>query len=112
MCAAASRCTRRLPSCAVHCSVSYSLLPAAAAVAQIYDVEIDAVNKPFLPVAAGELSKGAAWALCLLLAAGEAGGRCMSSILHCHGLVVLITEQRAGAGVVALQQAAGALARR
>lgn len=39
--------------------------------AQIYDVEIDAVNKPFLPVAAGELSQGAAWALCLLLAAGE-----------------------------------------
>jgi len=29
------------------------------------------VNKPFLPVAAGELSQGAAWALCLLLAAGE-----------------------------------------
>lgn len=28
---------------------------------QIYDVEIDAVNKPFLPVAAGELSKPIAW---------------------------------------------------
>lgn len=69
----------RLPACTVHCSVSYSLLPAAAAVAQIYDVEIDAVNKPFLPVAAGELSKGAAWALCLLLAAGEARWR----VLHC-----------------------------
>ncbi|KAI8475162.1 MAG: homogentisate solanesyltransferase [Monoraphidium minutum] len=30
---------------------------------QIYDVDIDALNKPFLPVAAGELSKPAAWAL-------------------------------------------------
>lgn len=28
---------------------------------QIYDVDIDAVNKPFLPVAAGELSKPVAW---------------------------------------------------
>lgn len=37
---------------------------------QIYDVEVDKVNKPFLPVAAGELSKGAAWALCVALAAG------------------------------------------
>eukprot|EP00899_Mesostigma_viride_P025319 jgi/Mesvir1/5972/Mv00726-RA.1 len=40
---------------------------------QIYDVEIDKVNKPFLPVAAGELSKTAAWMLCLLLAAGGLG---------------------------------------
>lgn len=31
------------------------------------------MNKPFLPVAAGELSKGAAWVLCLLLAAGAQG---------------------------------------
>lgn len=38
---------------------------------QIYDVDIDAVNKPFLPVAAGELSQGTAWLLCLALAAGE-----------------------------------------
>ena len=30
---------------------------------QIYDVEIDVVNKPFLPVAAGELSPKAAWVL-------------------------------------------------
>lgn len=37
---------------------------------QIYDVEIDAVNKPFLPVAAGELSPGLAWVLVLALAAG------------------------------------------
>ncbi|GAB4819429.1 hypothetical protein N2152v2_006475 [Parachlorella kessleri] len=36
---------------------------------QIYDVDIDAVNKPFLPVASGELSPGAAWALCLVMAA-------------------------------------------
>lgn len=37
---------------------------------QIYDVEIDAVNKPFLPVASGELSKSAAAALCVALALG------------------------------------------
>lgn len=37
---------------------------------QIYDVEIDKTNKPFLPVAAGELSAAAAWALCGALAAG------------------------------------------
>jgi len=30
---------------------------------QIYDVDIDKVNKPFLPVAAGEISKPLAWAL-------------------------------------------------
>ena len=36
---------------------------------QIYDVGIDRVNKPFLPVAAGELSARAAWVLCVLLAA-------------------------------------------
>ena len=36
---------------------------------QIYDVDIDVVNKPFLPVAAGELSTGLAWALVLGLAA-------------------------------------------
>lgn len=39
---------------------------------QIYDVDIDAVNKPFLPVAAGELSAGTAWVLCAVLAAGAA----------------------------------------
>jgi homogentisate solanesyltransferase len=36
---------------------------------QIYDVQIDKINKPFLPIAAGELSKPVAWALCLVLAA-------------------------------------------
>uniref|UniRef100_A0A061SAB2 Homogentisate solanesyltransferase n=1 Tax=Tetraselmis sp. GSL018 TaxID=582737 RepID=A0A061SAB2_9CHLO len=36
---------------------------------QIYDVEIDSVNKPFLPMAAGELSAGTAWAIVVLLAA-------------------------------------------
>lgn len=36
---------------------------------QIYDTDIDKVNKPFLPVAAGELSQGAAWVLCGLLSA-------------------------------------------
>ena len=36
---------------------------------QIYDVDIDAVNKPFLPVASGALSPAAAWALCAALAA-------------------------------------------
>jgi hypothetical protein len=30
---------------------------------QIYDVEIDQINKPFLPVAAGRISPRAAWAL-------------------------------------------------
>jgi homogentisate solanesyltransferase len=35
---------------------------------QIYDVDIDAVNKPFLPMAAGELSAPIAWALVLGLA--------------------------------------------
>lgn len=40
---------------------------------QIYDVDIDMVNKPFLPVAAGELSPAMAWALCLTLAAGGMG---------------------------------------
>ena len=35
---------------------------------QIYDVGIDRVNKPFLPVAAGELSGRAAWILCAVLA--------------------------------------------
>ncbi|KAF8058457.1 hypothetical protein HT031_005581 [Scenedesmus sp. PABB004] len=37
---------------------------------QIYDVDIDAVNKPFLPVAAGDLSPATAWVLVLGLAAG------------------------------------------
>lgn len=32
---------------------------------QIYDVEIDVVNKPYLPIAAGRLSKEAAWPIVL-----------------------------------------------
>jgi homogentisate solanesyltransferase len=64
--------------------VNWALLPRAAlgvlallagngyivGINQIYDVEIDAVNKPFLPVASGELSKSAAAALCVALALG------------------------------------------
>jgi len=36
---------------------------------QIYDVDIDVVNKPFLPIAAGALSPGLAWVLVAGLAA-------------------------------------------
>jgi homogentisate solanesyltransferase len=36
---------------------------------QIYDVDIDAVNKPFLPIAAGTLSPSAGWGLCFAFAA-------------------------------------------
>lgn len=36
---------------------------------QIYDVGIDKVNKPFLPIAAGDLSISSAWALVIGLAA-------------------------------------------
>jgi len=39
---------------------------------QIYDVDIDKVNKPFLPVASGELSVAAAWAFCAFTAIGGA----------------------------------------
>ena len=38
---------------------------------QIYDVEIDTVNKPFLPIAAGRISRSAAW--WIVLAAGASG---------------------------------------
>jgi homogentisate solanesyltransferase len=38
---------------------------------QIYDVEIDVINKPFLPIAAGRLSPRAAWAV--VLGSGAAG---------------------------------------
>ena len=34
---------------------------------QIYDVKIDKVNKPYLPIAAGELSTSTAWMLILIL---------------------------------------------
>ena len=40
---------------------------------QIYDVEIDAVNKPFLPMAAGELGFTQAWGICIVLAAAGLG---------------------------------------
>ncbi|KAK6149259.1 hypothetical protein DH2020_016784 [Rehmannia glutinosa] len=36
---------------------------------QIYDVGIDKVNKPYLPIAAGDLSEKAAWFLVFMLAA-------------------------------------------
>lgn len=36
---------------------------------QIYDVDIDRVNKPYLPVAAGELHPTLAWFLIIALAA-------------------------------------------
>lgn len=35
---------------------------------QIYDVKIDKVNKPFLPLASGALSQGVAWILVLSFA--------------------------------------------
>jgi len=38
---------------------------------QIYDVEIDTVNKPFLPIAAGRISRSAAW--WIVVAAGASG---------------------------------------
>mmetsp|Transcript_71798 Transcript_71798/g.126784 ORF Transcript_71798/g.126784 Transcript_71798/m.126784 type:complete len:374 (+) Transcript_71798:47-1168(+) len=37
---------------------------------QIYDVSIDVINKPFLPVAAKELSMGQAWFLVVAMAVG------------------------------------------
>lgn len=37
---------------------------------QIYDVDIDEVNKPFLPIAAKDLSPGLGWFLVVALAAG------------------------------------------
>ncbi|XP_056696048.1 homogentisate solanesyltransferase, chloroplastic isoform X2 [Spinacia oleracea] len=35
---------------------------------QIYDIGIDKVNKPYLPIAAGDLSVGSAWVLVLIFA--------------------------------------------
>eukprot|EP00802_Teleaulax_amphioxeia_P008868 Tamp_08879.p1 GENE.Tamp_08879~~Tamp_08879.p1 ORF type:complete len:530 (-),score=73.40 Tamp_08879:672-2027(-) len=32
---------------------------------QVFDVEIDKINKPYLPIAAGQLSLPAAWAICV-----------------------------------------------
>ncbi|XRB24792.1 homogentisate solanesyltransferase [Pseudoscourfieldia marina] len=50
---------------------------------QIYDVNIDAVNKPFLPVASGELSKAKAWVLCLGFAAAG-----MAAVLLNYGTLI------------------------
>src|SRR4051812_6538320 len=36
---------------------------------QIFDEKIDKINKPFLPLASGELSKSTAWSITLLMAA-------------------------------------------
>ena len=58
---------------------------------QIYDVDIDKVNKPFLPVASGELSVFAAWAFCAVTALGGAAivatnfGALITK-LYCFGL--------------------------
>jgi homogentisate solanesyltransferase len=58
---------------------------------QIYDVDIDKVNKPFLPVAAGELSVPLAWAACGTFAG--VGGTIVTTTfgglisgLYCFGL--------------------------
>uniref|UniRef100_A0A7S4CEV9 Homogentisate phytyltransferase n=1 Tax=Eutreptiella gymnastica TaxID=73025 RepID=A0A7S4CEV9_9EUGL len=45
---------------------------------QIYDVNIDKVNKPFLPVAAGRLSTNQAWVL--VVALGALGGTIVASV--------------------------------
>jgi homogentisate solanesyltransferase len=58
---------------------------------QIYDVDIDKVNKPFLPVAAGELTIPLAWAACAVFAAAGAAivasnfGALITQ-LYCFGL--------------------------
>ena len=58
---------------------------------QIYGVDIDKVNKPFLPVASGELSVFAAWAFCAITALGGAAivatnfGALITK-LYCFGL--------------------------
>lgn len=58
---------------------------------QIYDIGIDKVNKPYLPIAAGDLSVQSAWALVLFFAAagllivGWNFGSFISS-LYCLGL--------------------------
>ncbi len=36
---------------------------------QVYDVDIDTINKPWLPIAAGEMSENTAWIACLSAAA-------------------------------------------
>jgi homogentisate solanesyltransferase len=58
---------------------------------QIYDVDIDKVNKPFLPVAAGELTVPLAWAACVTFAVLGASivttnFGALISRLYCFGL--------------------------
>ena len=79
-CAMTTRCLME----ATPALVDWSLLPRAAlgvlcllagngyivGINQIYDVDIDKINKPFLPVAAGALTPAVAWVLCGLLACG------------------------------------------
>mmetsp|Transcript_8267 Transcript_8267/g.26014 ORF Transcript_8267/g.26014 Transcript_8267/m.26014 type:complete len:266 (+) Transcript_8267:3-800(+) len=43
---------------------------------QIYDVSIDVINKPFLPVAAKELTVPQAWVLCVAMAVGGTALAC------------------------------------
>jgi len=47
---------------------------------QIYDVEIDVVNKPFLPIAAGRISPPVAWAL--VLSSGAVGLAIVQAIFN------------------------------
>lgn len=60
---------------------------------QVYDKDLDKVNKPFLPVASGELSTALAWALVLGMGAGGIAivssnfGKLITQ-LYCLGLVL------------------------
>lgn len=60
---------------------------------QIYDKEIDEMNKPFLPVASGEMSKRAAWVA--VIASGIAGPILVKTLfppllfqLYCFGIFI------------------------
>ncbi|KAG5181455.1 tocopherol polyprenyltransferase-like protein [Tribonema minus] len=60
---------------------------------QIYDVDVDRINKPFLPMAAGEMGKKAAWAV--VLTSMICGPLIVSQLfspvimgLYCFGLVI------------------------
>ena len=60
---------------------------------QIYDKEIDEMNKPFLPVASGEMTKRSAWAAVIL--SGVVGPILVKTLfppllfkLYCFGLVL------------------------
>lgn len=52
---------------------------------QLTDVPIDQINKPYLPMAAGKLGRGPAWAIVLLLAAASL------VLAAAHGPVLLAT---------------------